>query len=277
MSQEKKTELSEQKCVIIGCGWLGKQIGQHFSQTGWKTMGSYRSNETALAIKAQAIEPFYLDLNDKFEIAKEVSQLTNVLVLALPPLQRDKIKYYGSVLMKIAQQFPKFTQVIFTNSTGIYPKRAGVFDESYMFSKEEQLSSLYYAEQELSTLLSDRLTILRLGGLIGPYRHPVKYIQGRKMKMDGSAPINFVSSRDIINAIDLIVSEKHFGFLFNLVYPDHPAKNVYYPKIIKRYGLKMVEFGSEKGMNRCIDGELICKKIGFSYLFDVDKFSEKLS
>jgi nucleoside-diphosphate-sugar epimerase len=253
--------------TIIGCGWLGCILGEALCKNGYSVHGSARSSAGLSRIINAGISQFYLDLNVTNKLPRQILEKTDLVVLSLPPQKRDLAAYYGELLSAIVQQFSLKTRVIFTSSIGIYPNRNQFFTESYLFTLDEQNTTLYQAEKQLYALLGERLTVLRLGGLIGPERHPIYSMSGKSISNDGSGPINLVHSTDITEAVLLIIKKNLFGKRYNLVFPSVVSKKLYYNTIAKQKGLDPVLFGKERAIHRKIDGQLISKETDFEYAY----------
>ena len=250
------------KITIIGCGWLGIQVGEHLSKQGHFIQGSYRSEAQKEKISKTSITGFKFNSDLKSQISTDISDNTNLLILLLPPIKRKEPNHYATVLRNCVQQFPKTTNVIFTSSVGVYPSKEGVFKETYLFEANHH-SVTRNAEIELQKQFKNRLTILRLGGLIGPNRHPIKSMQGKLISNDGKATVNLIHSEDVSRAINSISIKNDFGKCYNLVFPLEVGKNIYYPLMVEKYNLNKIYFGAGKSVNRRIDGQLICKDHGF--------------
>ncbi|MFT6984182.1 MAG: nucleoside-diphosphate-sugar epimerase [Crocinitomicaceae bacterium] len=263
------------KITIIGCGWLGIQVGEYLSKQGHSIYGSYRSEAQKEKISKTSINGFNLDLDPNSQISTEITDNTDLLILPLPPIKREDPNYYATVLGNCVLQFPKTTNVIFTSSIGVYPSKEVVFTEAYSF-EDDGNSVVRNAEIELQKHLENRLTILRLGGLIGPNRHPIKSMQGKSISNDGKATVNLIHSEDISRAINSILVKNDFGKCYNLVFPLEISKNIYYPSMVEKYNLNKIIFGAEKSVNRRVDGQLICKNGNFNYLKNPINFNEQL-
>lgn len=263
------------KIKIIGCGWLGIQVGEHLSKLGHNVYGSYRSESLKEIISKTRIDGFELNLILKPQISTYIFDNVDVFIISLPPIKKEDPDYYAAVLATFARQIPVASKVIFTSSTGIYPPKKGRYSEDYSFTVEEQ-NGLFNAESELRIILGDRLTILRLGGLIGPKRHPIKSLQGRSISNDGSAPINLIHSNDVCRAIKSLIDKMVFGKTYNLVFPMNFSKKRYYSSMIKKYDLEPITFRNEKSIHRSVDGRLIAKELDFIYFHNPKNYNDSL-
>lgn len=256
--------------TIFGCGWLGKQIALSFLKEGNKVFGSNRSKENEEQLMKLGVIPFEYHLSpDYIEIDTRIINETSLLVLSLPPLKGIKIEDYAMALQNIVLQFHDTVKVIFTSSTGIYPQKDGNYNEDYAFDGIERLNELYLAEKGLKSFLGNRLTILRLGGLIGPNRHPIKYLSGRLIENNGSCPVSLVDSRDVVRLIHYLQDQDVFGEIFNISFPVKLSKSQYYSVIAKNNEVAQPIYGDNKDIQRDIRSTKISEEYNFQFIHDI--------
>jgi len=232
--------MNTKKIAIAGSGWLGKQIGTHFRQAGWEVFASYRRPEHAEELIKMDLIPYELSIDDQGGSNLMDLKITNVdlFVICIPPFRKEEPAVYANALSSVVRQLSDDTKVIFIGSTGIYPQKEGIYDESYSFSEEDKRTSLYRAEAALRSMLGTRLTILRSGGLIGPGRHPIQHLSGKKMDTDGSAPVTLIHSNDVCRVVQWIDENDLYGEILNLYYPLDMTKRQYYEWIAKNSGMQ---------------------------------------
>lgn len=265
--------MNDLSTTIIGCGWLGRAFGEALVQQGEKVYGSVRSEEGFEQLSQVGIHPFQLDLNEAVSIPKEIAEQTKNLVITLPPLHRDEPMRYHSKLVALLEQFADNISVIFTSSTGIYPDEEGEYDESYSFSTDQDSSILNVAENAIRENSSAHI-IFRLGGLIGPNRHPIRYLQGRNEVKNPLGLINFVHQGDCVRAMLLALETKEIAETFNLVFPDRPTRKDYYFSAAKHYQLEPPTFSNESPSKRIISSEKIRQQFDFEFKYPIHNFPE---
>lgn len=234
-------------------------------------MGSVRSEQRFDELKQLGLSPFQLDLNQSSVIQNEIVHFTKHLVISLPPLFRDTPEKYRAALTELLDRFPKETRIIFTSSTGIYPQEAGNFDENFVFNSEQDSTILNIAEQVVRQSQKPHI-LFRLGGLIGPNRHPIRFLQGRKEVKNPNGLINFVHQGDCIRAIIKAIQNPELAGTFNLVYPDRPTRKKYYSKAAEFYQFPPPEFKDEAPTQRTIISDKFTQLSGFNYEFPIDVF-----
>lgn len=262
--------MKENLC-IIGCGWLGKFAGQELSSSFGKVYGSYRSEETKKELDAVNIEPFKLDLaTSDLRIPDEIVTSCNTVIIAMPPFARQTPEIYGNKLALIADQYSTDTRFIFTSSTGVYPITEGVYNEEFECM---DTNVICHAENELRNLVQDRLAVLRLGGLFGTQRHPIKFLAGREMATNGSEPINLIHRKDIVRLMKHVLSENLFPLLINVSFPLSETKQSYYDQIAKKNALSLPQWGNTEGAKRVISTEKLMNLEGFDLIFNPLEFT----
>jgi nucleoside-diphosphate-sugar epimerase len=261
----------KQNLCIIGCGWLGKFTGEELSSSFGTVYGSFRSDATKNALEAAQIAPFALDLeSDQASIPEIILNSCSTVIIALPPFARSTPKKYGDTLTFVAKLFSPDTRFIFTSSTGVYPNADGHYKEDY---ECPQNNVLCYAENELNKTLRDRLAILRLGGLYGEKRHPIKFLAGREMSTNGSEPINLIHRNDIVRLVKHILSKNLFPQLLNVSFPLHETKQSYYDHVADNNSLARPIWGNTEGKQRLISTEKLARLEGFNLNFNPLEFT----
>lgn len=260
--------------VILGCGWLGQIVGEALSKRGKKVYGSYRRLEVKSKLENKGIEGFELDFNKDLTIPSAILKEATEVLVFITPSSAISLSY-PELLSKLVEQFPKDVKVIFSSSTGVYPREGGTYDE--LFELDPTIPNrLLPAELALKTLKKKRLTILRLSGLIGPERHPAYNLSGRELKDDGSNPVNLIHASDIVNAVVWMLENNYFGSTYNLCSPDHPSKKDYYIAAANHFGIAPPVFGENQAVKRLVIGNRIEHETSFRYHHALHNFDDFL-
>lgn len=251
---------------IIGCGWLGQFVGKELKPQFEKVYASFRSEQTEIKLKQCGFDSFQLDLEQGIEnIPESAIKDTTHLIIAMPPFDRKNPESYGDKLLKAASQFRPETQVILTSSTGVYPAENKEFKEDYTCSNNNVLC---HAEHQMRSYFGDNLTVLRLGGLIGGQRHPIKFLSGKYMSNNGEEPINLIHRKDISRLIDYLFNREVKPGILNVSYALDMNKKTYYNTIAAKSGMSLPNWGSEQPKHRIISTEKLQKLNGFDLIFN---------
>jgi nucleoside-diphosphate-sugar epimerase len=243
------------KCVIIGCGWLGKPLALHLKSLGHEVVGSVRGETSFVELLHEGIQAFRYEGEENSMLPPEL-QKSDWLIICFPP---SKSFHYSTQVKEIISQLSRGTKILFTSTTGVYSAKGIVDEEGTIY--EDHI--VFEAEQFIRNS-DNSYVILRLAGLIGGNRHPINQLAGRRLE-NGQDPVNLVSRNDVIRAVELIIDLDISNELFNLCYPDHPSRADYYTKQAHARNLALPTFsmGNEKGKQ--IDGSRIEKMLKFTY------------
>lgn len=227
--------------LIIGCGWVGKNLGQHLNNKGHKVYGTTRSEQNFSDLRDYKINPIKLQLPvDKIQNI-ELPKVDSV-VISISPGRGENRNKYPLYIRQLAKHWKDSnTQVLMYSSTGVYGNASGLVSENHTLPETDSENVLCAAEGELREALDDAV-ILRLSGLYGEDRHPVKYLAGRKNIKHGDAPVNLVHREDVIQATELIIANSMRSQIYNICSPVHPAKEKIYKTIAQKLELDEPHF-----------------------------------
>ncbi|MFK7814240.1 MAG: NAD-dependent epimerase/dehydratase family protein [Maribacter sp.] len=233
---------------IIGCGWLGMPLAISFVNDGFEVHGSTTSKGKLIKLKKENIIPFHIALSeDKIDgditvFLKDI----NILIVNVPPKLRSGNKENFVPKIRLLYQEVKKSEiekVIFVSSTSVYGDVDGEVTEDTIpqpstESGKQLLASenIFVNDKELQT------TVIRFGGLIGPNRHPITMLSGRKNLTNGNAPINLIHLNDCIRIIKSILKYSWWNEVLNGVYPEHPSKQDYYTLEAKKRKMQVPDY-----------------------------------
>jgi nucleoside-diphosphate-sugar epimerase len=244
---------------IISLGWLGQKLAMHLAANKAEVWGTVSTEEKSNRINENTIiEALVWQSNEGISNAlKSKLSATDILVLNLPPSVFSN-ETYAQGLSQFLPFLHENAKVIFTSSTSVYPNDLEDAVESYVF-KDGEINKIGEAEAKLSSLLSDRLTILRLAGLIGEDRNPVYYLAKKEMNDNPDKPVNLIHRQDIIQIIEKLIRLDYFGQILNVCNPEHPSRENYYSKKAKQFKLPELNF-SQQVLNE-VDKVVNCAKL----------------
>ena len=270
--------------AIVGLGWLGLPLALHLKELGWCVKGSKQSSDDAQKLHQLGIETYPFSLSDEMKrLPDHIRPLFNVdaLIITLSPSSFSS-QQYCEYLAFLANQAKKqgVQYVLFTSSTSVFPDISGQFDESAQRSAETETGkTLIQAEQCLFQSGISHCDILRLAGLIGKQRHPVKFLVGKHNLKQGYSPVNLVHLEDCIQAITALLMNPNGLRTYHLCAPIHPTRAEYYTKAAAFYDLSIPQFEcSDSDPKRIIMADKICRDLGFAYRYpNPDDMLEKRS
>jgi nucleoside-diphosphate-sugar epimerase len=252
-----------QKIAIVGCGWLGESLADFFLENGNLIFGTTRTSSKAEQLKQKGITAHLLT---GFE--DDLSWLTtmDVLILNIPPSSFGA--QYPAFMLHIAQQKGPETKVIFISSTSVYDNcNAQVNETETLVGNSPRGSVVYQAEQVLSKEFGGDLTIIRMAGLVGKERHPVKFMSGKEYP-GNEEPINLIHLTDCIGLIDAVIKTACWGEVLNGCSGEHPQKGEYYTWAAKELNLPEPKFTDEKTTFKIISNDKSKVTLGYAYVYD---------
>jgi nucleoside-diphosphate-sugar epimerase len=239
---------------ILGCGWLGLPLAEQLRDEGHRIKGSTTSKDKIQVLNGKNITPFLLTLTPELQ-CNDCDDFwdADVLVLNIPPGRgrKDVTEYHQKQIQSVIQKVNNspISLVVFISSTSVYPEQAGIVSEEDTKAGNASRptgNALLKAEKLLQKQSDFDTTIIRMGGLYGHDRHPVKYLAGRKNVSKGNAPVNLIHQKDCINIIQSVIENDIKGKVFNGVSDGHPPKKMYYPAVAKAMDLKPPTFAKDE-------------------------------
>lgn len=261
------------KIIIVGCGWLGQQVAPELTAAGWQVFGSRRSAAAAQSLTTP-INGVVLPLHST-ELSPALQALFRDawVICTIPPGGRaagGSTTDYLLVLKTLALlcQQAGIKGGIHISSTGVYQGLAGEVDETAVLKQEHPRVALLAAGEQLLRASGPWLT-LRLSGLMGPGRHPGRFVQGKTLS--GAAyPVNMVHSADVAQALLAIIGNWPLpSHCYNLSSPEWVTKQDFYQAACAQLGTSPpVSFTTEAPEPaRQVLANAICRDTGFRYQF----------
>ncbi|REL34057.1 NAD(P)-binding domain-containing protein [Thalassotalea euphylliae] len=273
--------MSKQQVAIIGCGWVGqalarKLLTKNIGVTATTTNPDKIDELTALGCQARLLKLTLACFDSSTETntetnAKSSSEPSNqslsdlewladigtMVICITPQFKQGSMAYPDHVtqLVSLAKQY-HIEQVILLSSTGIYQGLAGQVDEqSTLMLGSPKVALLHQAEQAVLTGIS-KACVLRLAGLVGPKRHPARFMAGKQAVANPRTPVNLVHQADVVNAIITMISHQQINGIYNVVSSNHPSREIFYQAACQQQKLIPPSFSDEQEqLLRIVSGE----------------------
>ena len=255
-----------EKIVIIGCGWLGFPLAQSLIRNKFKVIGTSTSVEKKSLFIENNIEFQYLDLNSNFELP--AFENVNYFIVAIPP---SKVSEYSVKINEIATSYLNLnpsSKWIFISSTSVYKPSSRRASVSMPYEELDSNSLLVQTELLLRKTLSDKLTIIRMAGLLGGNRHPIFFIAKRGNLSNADAPVNMIHLTDAVNLIIHVIQSNFFGKVLNGCYPFHPSKKQFYSNAARYFKLIPPKFENGGEFDKIVD--ISDNELKFNYSTMID-------
>ena len=249
---------------ILGCGWLGLELGKQLVLEGFPVKGTVRYKDKLANLKEVEIDGYILDLKEDKLYGDVADFLRNidVLFINIPPGLRKNPESDIAQRMKLLMTFVNTAtveHVIFVSSTSVFEDAQDipVYDENSRPNSTSSNGKKIYAAELLVQDFFANTTILRPCGLIGGDRHPIKMLAGRKGVSNPDAPINLVHRRHIIDIVRKLITEELKTSIVHAISEPHESRKSYYSQKAKEFGLEPPQFDE--------NGKSVGKKIESLY------------
>ena len=174
---------------------------------------------------------------------------------------------FSSLSFAFEEEKLKMKGFLLCSSTGIYPNEIGEYNELSELSLVTGRQKLLNQAEQVVLKLTEVGKVVRLAGLIGPKRHPGKFVSGKHLKSSALATVNMVHQKDVINGIICLLQQWQTPEkIFNLVTPDNPTKQDFYQQACSQLKVKTPTFELNERETRIIDGSQITQ-LEFEYQY----------
>lgn len=244
-----------QNIGIIGCGWLGLPLAKSLVKDGYTVYGTTTVTDKIQSLETAGINAYIISLfEDRIEgdIHTFLSNL-DILVINVPPRLRGEIKenfVKKMMLLHLQIKNTKCSKIIFASSTAVYGNTTGtVTEETPVSPNTESGKQLVLSENIFLNDSNLQTTVIRFGGLIGPTRHPITMLSGKKGLKNGNAPVNLIHLEDCISILKKCITQDWQNTIINAVHPEHPTKKEYYTKEALKRDIAPPEYVTLDGQN----------------------------
>lgn len=231
------------KISILGCGWLGLPLAKALIAHQYRVNGTTTTPQKIEILSEVGIGPFLISLSEDGIVGNLNGFIgeSDTLIVNIPPnLRAAKKENFINKIRHLARaiQDTGLKNLIFISSTSVYGDIVGhITEEAGPRPDTESGQQLFAAESILRKIPGLNTTIIRFGGLIGPNRHPITHLAGRKDLPNGNERVNLIHLDDCIGLIITILNNNYWNRTFNGVYPYHPTKKEYYTSEAVKKGL----------------------------------------
>ena len=262
-----------EKIGVLGCGWLGLAFAKKAIERGYGVNATSTTPSKKQKLQPTQITPFLLEVNEN-EINGENLFFNDVstLIIAIPPglrknPNRNFDKIIGQVITKI-KGF-KIKKVVFLSSTSVYGfQEEKITEESPTLGGTSSAIQLLISEKMLLESEEFETCVIRLGGLMGPKRHPVYSLSLKNNLPNPDSPINFIHQRDAVEIILKLIETWQPNEIYNAVTPFHPSRKNYYTEMASIANISPPDFQPEGTVRGKISSQKVRDKIDFTFLVD---------
>ena len=256
---------------VLGCGWLGLGLAQSYVADDFVVHGSRQSKIDADSLEEQGIHGFAVQISEN-HVSGNLSEFlhgVSRLFLTLPPgIQKNPKRNFVAVIQQLLPHInkSKVKKVVFTSSTGVYgPQQGLVTPNSVAQPQTESGRQLLEVESILRSQDGFSTQIVRLGGLLGGDRHPVKQLAKLPVVNNPQAPINLIHKADAIGLLRHLAEEAPWQRIYHGVAPWHPTKQDFYEQAAIEMQLPSPKFSKEPGNTNKIVTDPHLESLGYVF------------
>lgn len=262
---------------IIGCGWLGKALAISLLDKKHSVLGTSSKLDNVEQLNQQSIcaQQLLLPADTEQLALHDVFTKQNLVIAITPQFKQGRTDYADKIaqLVDAAQQRGLVQRIILLSSSAIYNGLEGNVDEdSALCMEAEKVQILNAAEQVVLNFPKQEIkqgTVIRLAGLVGPERHPGKFILANKTLNNSTAPVNLIHQNDAVGIIDSLLQAESPQGIFNGVSDTHVSKQQYYQCAAEALSLQPLVF-SQKHSNeitRVVSGEKAKHVLNYKFIY----------
>lgn len=169
---------------IVGCGDIGNRVARLWQAQGIRVIGLARKPGHLAELEKQQITPWQADLDDPASLTGLPTRQALVYYFAPPPSQGSDDPRMRHFLQALDKQAALPQRIVYISTSGVYGDRQGeqVTEETPPNPQVDRARRRYAAEQQLREWGRQHgipVIILRVGGIYGPGRLPIKRLRDR--------------------------------------------------------------------------------------------------
>ncbi|WP_087022778.1 NAD-dependent epimerase/dehydratase family protein [Thaumasiovibrio subtropicus] len=253
------------KIAVCGCGWLGETLADRLLDAGATVLGTTTTEEKQQRLSEKGIEAHVVNL----PAAQPRFSEFDAMVINIPP-RRQSLS--GEAFMTSIQMLSDAAKqagcqrVVFISTTSVYGAVAGVVTESTPCEPNTDSGKAHLmAEKQLLAAWGEQVVVIRMSGLIGGERHPVKHLVRKAEISQGGQPVNLIEREDAVTAIINALLGAGSGEVLHLASADHPSRREYYTRKAAELGLPTPNFIDDEGRGaKVIDATYSVAQLGLS-------------
>ncbi len=279
---------------IIGCGWLGSALAYHLKKQGVAVLATRSNIDNTEQLKSQGIEAEVLSLPAEQALLNThpIFKQQCLVIAITPQFRQGRVDYADKVqqLVESAKAGNCVEQIILLSSSAIYNGLSGQVEEnSTLDLSADKVSVLNQAEQavlnfnsnnfnepSLNTLNDDlgnkKAYVLRLSGLVGPKRHPGKFLLNGRLLKSPQAIVNLIHQQDAVGLIEALLQRNICGGIFNGVSSTQVTKKQYYQAAASALQLPTPTFEENElstvSEPKVVSGEKTQAALAYSFVYD---------
>ena len=239
------------RILIVGCGYVGRPLGQELARLGHEVFGLRRSQLAAEELTAAGITPLHADITQPQTLAnlpRNFDWVVNCTASGGGGAE-DYRKIYlegnRNLVAWLADSPPE--KFVYTSSTSVYGQNDGsmVTEKSPVEPDAPTSTVLVETEKYLLAAVAQRrfpAVILRVAGIYGPGRgHGFKaFLRGEaRIEGDGMRWLNMIHRDDLIGVIIAALRDARPGEIFNVADNEPVSQRTFFEWLAAKFNRPM--------------------------------------
>jgi len=205
---------------ICGCGDIGSRVADRWQALGLPVLALVNSQNSRKRLEKQGVNAIQVDLDEPVPTLPALADNSLVYYFVPPPSQGVVDSRCQHFLVALSAQAVKPKRIVVISTTGVYGDCGGALinEEQPANPMVERARRRYDMEQQLKHWCEEHaveLIILRVGGIYGPQRLPLKRVrEGIPVLHEALAPkTNRIHEEDLA---DICVAAARVDFDFRI-------------------------------------------------------------
>lgn len=238
-------------------------------QQGFRVRASTTRPEKLAPLRADGIDAYELSFDPQIQGDASFFRSLELLLINIPPGRTAPPGLYLAKLQTIARLAEKagVPQVLFVSSTSVYPNlNRWVTEVDASKGAETAGVQMLEAEDYLRHHPAFRTTVVRMGGLVGPNRHPGRFFAGKQAISNGDTPVNLIHLDDAVRLLHHLIARGSWGLVLNGVADGHPTRNAFYTEAARVAGLPLPVFLPGSDGFKLVDNQVLKQMLGYQFV-----------
>lgn len=272
---------------IVGCGWLGKALTTELIEHSHDVVVTTQRPENLALLTAYGarVECFsatpFSHHKSHAECSSELSVDSAIhlnvfkqscLVIAITPMIRQGKKDYAEKVHRIVKlaEAGNVKQIILISSTAIYNGNVGDVDESASIDLSQEKPRIMNDAEQIALSFTGDSIILRFAGLVGPDRHPGKFLTGNRLLSDPEAVTNLIHQKDAVGLLFKLIKQAPHTNIYNGSSHTNVFKRDYYGRAAEALGLAPPKFNKQTSPvnSKKIISDKIRERLNYQFIYD---------
>ncbi|WP_236702722.1 NAD-binding protein [Thalassomonas actiniarum] len=258
---------------IIGCGWLGMALATQLMKENIPVMATTTREEKAAELNQAGINSRVLQLPQVPSLLREhdIFSCRQLVICITPQLKKGRVDYPEKIAQLVAvAEKNDVEKIILLSTSSVYNGLEGeVFEQTELDISANKVAIVAQAEQSVLNF-NGLSAVIRLSGLIGPARHPGRFLAGKKDLANPDAAVNLIHQTDALGLISCLLKQKQAQGIFNGVANTRVSRQQFYQQAALALALPEPVFNEQdRGITgKVINGDKGRRELSYQYRYD---------